>query len=493
MKSKCKRILSVALAVMIAVCAVCVPTLSAQAFDNDVKAGVVAVVFYLKDAGIYITDGQQVEEVKHVGDVEWSGGSGFFIGAQESNPSYIVTNCHVVDSYVKANEGETFLYNTGQYYNNRYPILIGAPSCELRIYYDKNDYDTASVDCYGDASKVDLAVLKLQKPTNKRKALMLMTPEESWVGSTVYTIGYPGNADNQFTSNSKYGIEDATVHKGSITKFVANDKGVDRIAIDAVVQHGNSGGPLVNEDGFVLGINTNVESKSPYEGQVEADYYAINTSEIITFCGKNNIPYMDAAAAIPVALIIVLVIVFVVLLLIAGAVVLIILLTKKKKRAAMAAATASAMPEAASAQGPAQGSASAAPAPAATEAPAQGIGAYGATTAPTPQVKAVIRSQATQHAGKTFPVGLAPVTVGRNSAECVIVYEPGTPGVSGKHCTVSFDATSRQFTVTDLGSTFGTFTANGQKLTPNVPVTLQAGESITIGDKANVLSLELEQ
>ena len=490
MKSKFKRVLAAALAVMmITVCAVGIPTLSAQAFDNDVKSGVVAIVFYLKNAGIYITDGEQVEEVKHLGDIEFSGGSGFFIGEKKEAPTRIVTNCHVIESYLKANEGETFVYNTGQMYQNTYPIIVGAPSCELRVYYSKDDYDIAYVDCNGDVNKVDLAVLKLKNPTTKRHALKLRTPDPSMVGETVYTIGFPGNADNNFTSASKYGVEDATVHKGVINKFVTNEgKGVDRIAIDATIQHGNSGGPLVNEAGDVLGINTNVESNSPYEGQVEADYYAINTSELITFLDKNNIGYMEAGKMN--VLMIVLIIVGIVLVAGGGCVVALILILKnaKKKKANAALPPASsdganmfgegAYPENGGFADPYAGST---------------IGDYGATTAPSSSAgNGVIYSQSPQHSGKKFPVGLAPVMVGRNAAECVIVYQPGTPGVSGKHCTVSFDSQSQEFTVTDLGSTFGTFLSDGRKLTPQVPEVLRPGDVVYIGDKSNPLSLELE-
>jgi hypothetical protein len=129
MKATFKRTAAAAMSVlMVALAVLTVPTLNAKAFDNSVKQGVIAIVFYLKNAGIYITDGTNIEEVKHVGDTEFSGGSGFFIGDKEDAPTYIVTNCHVIDSYVKANEGETFLYNTGQLYQDTYPILIGAPA-----------------------------------------------------------------------------------------------------------------------------------------------------------------------------------------------------------------------------------------------------------------------------------------------------------------------------------------------------------------------------
>lgn len=493
MKSKCTKALAATLSVMMVLfTALSFPALNVKAFDNSVKQGVVAIVFYLKNAGIYITDGTNIEEIKHVGDTEFSGGSGFFIGEKEDSPSYIVTNCHVIDSYVKANEGETFVWDTGQKYQDTYPIIVGAPSCELRVYYAADDYDIAYVDSYGDVNKVDLAVLKLKNPTTKRHALKLQKPAESMVGETIYTIGFPGNADNQFTGASKYGIEDATVHKGVINRFGTNEgKGVERIAIDATVQHGNSGGPLVNEAGNVLGVNTNVESKSPYEGQVEADYYAISSNELITFLNKNNIPYMDASNQVNVGLIVLIACIVGGVLLLGGGAVVVLLMLKKKKAAPTSQSASAPVPES---YRPSVDSFNATPS--AVDKPVNagaGISDYGATAAPvTTTAKAIIRSASAQHNGQTYPVGKAPVTVGRNAAECVIVYQPGTPGVSGKHCTISFDSSTEEFTITDLGSTFGTYLSNGEKLTANMSATLKSGDSIFVGDKSNELKLELE-
>lgn len=108
--------------------------------------------------------------------------------------------------------------------------------------------------------------------------------------------------------------------------------------------------------------------------------------------------------------------------------------------------------------------------------------------------KGIMRSMSVQHGGKTYPVGKAPVMIGRDAAGCSVVYKEGTPGVSGKHCTVSFDPASGEFILTDLKSSFGTFLGkNGQKIAPNTPIKLKPGETFYVGDKANVISVELEK
>ncbi len=477
-----KSLASVLLALVLVVSTISLFNIHALAdYKQDVSSGVVPVCLYLTNAGYYVTDGYDFQKMQDLGDICWGAGSGFFVGNKGENPQYIVTNAHVVVDYVNTGEGNGVIIYTGYYYNNTYPVVIMAESAELRIYYDSNDYDVAFVEAIGDVEKVDLAVLRLRNGTDKRHALPIQVPTEDMVGNTVYTVGFPGNADNQFTDGSKYGIGDVTVHKGSITKFAINSgKGIERIAIDATVQHGNSGGPLVTEEGNVIGVNTNVYSTSPYTNQIEADYYALNASEVVKFLNNNNVPYYTATSGNGMAgllvgggIVLFLILGLVFLLITVGIIILIVVLVKKSKKKKAAAAGGAA----------AAGTAKAAPAAGAAPAAQQAANAQGQ--------RAMLRSLATQHNGMTLAVGSTPILIGRDPANCKLIYVEGTVGVSGRHCSVAYDASTGDFILTDLRSTYGTFLTTGQKLNANVPYRVKPGESFYVGDKQNMIRLEL--
>lgn len=382
-------------------------------------------------------------------------GSGFFVGASGENPQYIVTNCHVIDSAI--NDGNYTVY----------------------IAFSKEDFVEAEIVAYGDYAYVDLAVLKIAEPTDKRHPLQLMVPDQSSMkGCDVWALGFPGNAENQFSNASRFGVDDVTFSDGKIKRFVKNaGKQVERIAVSAQIQHGHSGGPLITAEGYVIGVNCNVESNSPYEGQVEADYYAINTSELISFLDKNEITYELANAdtsdndqssetitdgqnqsdsrereknGAPTMLIVLAVVLGMCGI---GAVAVIVWMNKKKS--------------------PAPQSVSAAPAPVSR---ARGP---------------VARSLSSQHNGLSVSLSSKPIMVGRDRTVCAIVYAEGTAGVSGKHCTIAFDPAIQSYVVTDIGSSYGTFLMNGQRLQPNVPCRLKAGDSFYVGDRSNVIRLEL--
>lgn len=456
------RAVSVLLALMTAfVMTISCLTVKANALDaNSARQGVVPVVFYLKDVAVLYIDFYTNEKVgsKSLGSEYYFGhGSGFFVGEEGKDPQYVVTNHHVVDDYINANEGEQYVLYAGVTQQG-YKMYYVAASCEMRIYYSEKDYDVAYIDCYGDQEKVDLAVLKLRDPTNKRKPLKIAPVSNDNVGDTVYTIGYPGIADNAVTAASKYGVNDSSVHKGSISRIAMNAKGVESIATDALINAGNSGGPLVTEDGFVVGVNTWSVSKT--DNSAVREDYSISSSTLMDFLNKNSIPYektsdssntasSDADSGVP-GIVIVIVIAAVV---IAAVIVTVVILKSKKK------ASAGKVPAAASAQK--------------ASAPVNNAPAASASTG-----TATLICEKGILSGRTFTIGSG-VIIGRNTEKCSVCFPLDAKGISGVHCEIR--KTANGYEIIDRGSSYGTTLGSGQKLTPNSPVFLPNGTYFCLG------------
>lgn len=470
-KKSAKRILAVMAASVLCAIGFGKSTVYADGGVNAVREGTAAIVFAVKNASFYYTyDGVNFEQGESLGNQEISSGSGFFIGASGEDPKYLVTNQHVIDAYMDAGEGEAVMipYDVQvDEQGNVYVRCIAGSECELRVYFAKNDFEYATVVSEGDSNKVDLAVLELvDGPTAKRHALQLMAPTEDMAGETVYAVGYPGNAENELSSASKYGVNDSTITKGVISRFVKDvKKGVDRISIDADIKHGNSGGPLVTEDGYVIGINNASVINTLYES-AEENNYAINVTELTHFLDQNSIPYemagagaveagsnavlQQSASSVPAVLIVAAVAAAVIIF------VVIIILVRKKKSAKTA--------------GHGAGSTAGGYAPAAAS-------THGA----------VITGMKGMLANKSYPVG-GSIVMGRNSQKCNVCFPVDAQGISGVHCQIR--QAGGGYEIVDLGSSNGTYLGSGQKLTPNVPVPIPDGMYFYLGSAEQLFQIK---
>lgn len=393
-----------------------------NSFNPEVKESVCIVAEYISN-----TDGESVLSAF---------GTGFFVGTDGEAPQYLITNCHVVENYLEYGEGAYVETENGN-------LRMG-----LRVYYGKDDYEEAYV-VDADSTR-DIAIVKLETPTDKRKPIKLRTIDDSAQGEKIFCVGYPGDSDNSILEAvSKWDKDDVTITTGTISRLltISSRAGEKAIQTDAEINHGNSGGPMVDTDGNVIGINSWYISGAEGERNI---YYAINIEEAITMLIRNNLTYqkVEDAPDINYGSI-----VGIVIAVVAVAAVVIVIFIRKKGKGGNAVAK-------------------------------------GTDTVK----KGIIRSMSVQHGGKTYPVGKAPVMIGRDSSSCSVVYKDGTPGVSGRHCTVSFDSSTGEFILTDLKSSFGTFLGKtGQKIIPNTPVKLKPGETFYVGDKTNVISVDLEK
>jgi hypothetical protein len=398
----------------------------ASGFDSSVLDGVVFIeVFFMDDFG----------------EIWRSTGTGFFVGERGKDPQYIVTNAHVIVNY---------LLTGGAGGNNA-----------LWINYDRTDYEEGY---YVDSNfDMDVAVLRIGRPTNKRRALPLNVIDESNAqGQPVFAVGFPAIVDERTNAKSSYGRNDTTVTSGIISRVMMQaHSGRTDIQIDATVSWGNSGGPLIDTRGRVIGINTWGFQDAAYENY----NMAVSIENAIPLLRRNNVPYYEDGG-----------INLLLILAIAGGaaglalIALVIVMLARKKPAQIPVHVAANVP---------------AEAPAPVSVP---VGAGAGSQAPARP--AFIRSMAAQHNNISAPLGITPVMIGRDASVCKIIFKEDTPGVSSKHCQIYFDGSN--FILTDLGSSYGTFLMNDQKLAPNTPVRLNARDYFYVASKDNTFLVDME-
>ena len=147
-------------------------------------------------------------------------GSGFVIDSD----GHIVTNDHVVEN---------------------------ADSVSVRFW----NGDTYSASVVGTDPSTDLAVIKVDAPSSILHPVSLGDSSSVQVGDPVVAIGSPFGLEETVTT----GIVSA-LHRQmqALNKFTINDS----IQTDAAINHGNSGGPLFNAAGQVIGVNSQIAGQT---------------------------------------------------------------------------------------------------------------------------------------------------------------------------------------------------------------------------------------
>ncbi|MGZ8740553.1 MAG: S1C family serine protease, partial [Gaiellaceae bacterium] len=167
---------------------------------------------------------QSIYRLAHKGVVEITAGQGQGSGFVYDGDGHIVTNAHVVD---------------------------GSTSISVKFWNGKT-FDGQVV---GTDASTDLAVLKVNAPVSEIFSLSLGDSSNLVVGDQVVAIGSPFGLEGTVTS----GIVSALHREMTSPNRFAID---NSIQTDAAINHGNSGGPLLDAQGKVVGVTAQIESNS---------------------------------------------------------------------------------------------------------------------------------------------------------------------------------------------------------------------------------------
>lgn len=148
-------------------------------------------------------------------------------------------------------QGSGFVYDSkGNVVTNEH-VVDGARSVSVRFW----NGDTYKATVVGSDASTDLAVIKVDAPQSILSPLTIGDSSKVLVGDGVVAIGSPFGLEETLTS----GIVSA-LHRQmqAPNNFTINDS----IQTDAAINHGNSGGPLINAQGEVIGVNAQIRSDS---------------------------------------------------------------------------------------------------------------------------------------------------------------------------------------------------------------------------------------
>lgn len=464
-----------------------IPVTASAANFSEAKDSVVYIEAYFSD----------IEVNGDVYSLQGHRGTGFAIGNPGEKVTHIVTADHVI-RWTGTIDGQN----------------INVRASEVRVYfsYASNDFMRSTV-TVADESR-DIAVVALPEPTDKREALVICRSKDWNEDDECAALGYPSFAE-VITEDTAITLDlsDISVKRGSVENKVkaVNDEEfylLDRIELSP----GQSGGPLVNENNEVIGINTLTIAGRNGNGLSEENHYAIVIDELLRLINRDEIPYTlstDASAPADTeeteqtksettettvtesetldevgtrtlndvitnaatettaaettavsaqpesdssnnTMIIVIAIAAAVVVI---AVIVVIVVVKGKK-----SSTAAVQPMPINNAAPVKIS--------------QG---------------AVITGMKGIMANRSFNVN-GSIVLGRNSQKCNVCFPVDAKGISSVHCQIR--QANGGYEIMDLGSSNGTFLGSGQKLTPNVPVFIPDGTYFYLGSAEQLFQIK---
>lgn len=373
--------------------------------------------------------------------------------------------------------GSGFLVADGKHVvTNRHVIACTDEGGKVGIVAANGELVQAAV-LWQSAAK-DLAILRVEKNPGGQ-AVTFATRSAMDERDKVIVAGYPGAA---LRSTRDFGR--VSFAEGIISKFTELDSPegtVRHIQITAPVNPGNSGGPLFNEFGQVVGINvqksmTSVLVVDPSAPQGvrqervplgEGVAWAILSDELLVELDRLHLPFNATRSRSnaftaefgrqPIL--------FTIMGLTMGlAMVAVALLINRRSRAVIKDAVTR----------------------------GRGLVTQRVATPAKTARKPVLRGITGPYANATVPLDQDQIAIGRDASICQLVMPAETTDIGRRHCTVRWDKANTVFLLEDCWTTNGTFLDNGERIDAAMPSRLKPGERFYLANRHFQFEVALE-
>jgi S1-C subfamily serine protease len=153
--------------------------------------------------------------------------------------------------------GSGFVVDKAGHIVTNYHVIAGAKSVEVSF----SNSDNMKAKIVGSDPSTDIAVLQIDARSRALTPLLLGNSDRVRVGDAVVAIGNPLGFDRSVTAGIVSAVQRAI--------SAPNEYPIDHvIQTDAPINHGNSGGPLINSRGEVIGVNGWIATGSGSGGNI---------------------------------------------------------------------------------------------------------------------------------------------------------------------------------------------------------------------------------
>jgi S1-C subfamily serine protease len=153
--------------------------------------------------------------------------------------------------------GSGFVIDKAGHIVTNFHVVRGA----TKVYVSFSGQDQLAGTVVGVDPSTDIAVLTIQAHASALTPLELGNSDAVRVGDTVYAIGNPFGYTRTLTS----GIVSAVQRRITAPNTLPID---NAIQTDAAINHGNSGGPLLDAAGRVIGVTSQIYAENSQQGNI---------------------------------------------------------------------------------------------------------------------------------------------------------------------------------------------------------------------------------